>query len=106
MPLIEVQNGGLFDGALNLEDSVDFPETVQSCIAKIDVVEGRLEGLTTVVEREEEWKEECDEVVGDGPSVQLLLDSRHQVLLYNTQRLSVVLETEGLMLVMDQRSEG
>ena len=103
MPLIEVQNGGFLDAALNLEDCVDFPQAVQSCVAKVDVVEGRLEGLTAVVEGEEEGQEECDEVVGDGPCIQLLLDSRHQVLFNNTQGLSVVLEAESLMLVMDER---
>ena len=49
------------------------------------------------------WQNEHDCVVDSRPHVKLTLDARHQLLLEPMNRVSVVLEAEGFVLVMDQR---
>ena len=102
MPFVEFENGCILDIPLDPEHYIDLPDTIQGRIASIDVVERGLVCLTTVVGDEEEGEDEGDDIVRDRPQVQLTLDGWHEVSLHSHQALCVILEGEGLMLVMDE----
>ena len=101
MPLVELQDL-LLHISLNLEDNVNLPDTVECCVPQVDEVQCWLVCLATVVVSEEEREDEGDDVVGNGPVVQLTLDGWHQFFFHIGDRLSVVLETEGFVFVVDQ----
>ena len=103
VPLIERNHtlvGYLF---LDPEHSDNFPDTLEDQVCTVHIEKPDLKGFLALVNDRKLRQNEHDCVVDSRPHVKLTLDARHQLLLEPMNRVSVVLEAECFVLVMNQR---
>lgn len=101
MPLVETENLCFADHPLNIEHDSDLPDGVKEEVEAVDYEQPILECLLALVNDCELRQDERDDVVDQGPQVQLVLHSRHDFILDFFDADGVVLEAESFVLVVN-----
>ena len=102
MPLVETKDLLVPKQLLDADDHVDFPDARRDEISTVDVEEQGLEGFSAFMFDQNDWHDEDDEIVDERPEVQHLLNTGHDQFFNFLDLLRIVLESESLVLIMDQ----
>ena len=84
------------------DDLIDLPEAAKDEICAVGVVQPVVVSFTALVLDGNVRKDQSDDIVGYRPKVKLLLDPRHQLELDAFNGDGIVLESERLMLGVDE----
>ena len=104
VPLVELEETGLFKQLLDAQNHDDLPNGTENDIGCVEHEQPEAESLVRVLARvlqEQVWGCKYDEIVDQRPPVELLFDSWHHDCLDFSNRISIVFESESLMLVMN-----
>ena len=102
MPFVELKQPLVVCKPLNLENLANLPNARASNIHSKQVVEPWVISLATLLRHSSVRDHQDHKIVGNRPPIQVTFDSGHQPEFNALKSLRIVLESEGLMLVVNK----